>query len=319
MNDYTSINGKIVSSKNAVISVQDRGFRFGDGVFETCLIKNGSIYNFDAHFARLEAGLKAIKISSSGAVTISSSYNFHNNICHSRKSGNPESSNKNWIPDQVGDDKKPQIGHDKLRELCQKLIQKNKIKDGILRIAISRGVGSLGYLPSKDAKPTLVIETLEKPQTPKHPIKLMISSYAKPSLKFLPINYKLANGLNSILTKIEANDKNYFDAILLNEKKQICETSAANIFWIKNDVLYTPNLACGCIAGTIREKIIKLSPIKVKLVKAKIIDLLKADEVFITNVTIGVLAIDEIEKIKFLQTKYTKIIFNLLTKDISNS
>lgn len=274
MNDYTSINGKIVSSKNAAISVQDRGFRFGDGLFETCLIKNGSIYNFNAHFARLKAGLAAIKISSSVKDIKAQSY---------------------------------------------KLIEKNKIKDGILRISISRGVGSLGYLPTKDAKPTIIIETLQKPQKPKSPIKLMVSSHEKPSLKSLPVNYKLTNSLNSVLAKIEAVEKNYFDGILLNEKKQICETSSANIFWIKDNVLYTPDLSCGCLAGTIREKIIQLSSIKVKEVKAKLSDLLKADEVFISNVAIEVLAIDEIQKTKFTNKKYSKIFSDLLDQDTKKS
>lgn len=273
MNDYTSINGKIVSSKNAAISVQDRGFRFGDGLFETCLIKNGLIYNFYAHFARLEAGLKAIKIELDCRV---------------------------------------------IKESCKKLIQKNKIKDGILRIAISRGVGSFGYLPAKDIKPTIIIETLKKPETPKSPIKLMVSSYEKPSLRSLPVNYKLANSLNSVLAKIEAVEKNCFDAILLNEKKQISETSSSNIFWIKDNVLHTPDLSCGCLAGTIREKIIKLSPIKIKLTKAKIEDLLEADEAFISNVAIGVLAIDVIGKKKFVSKKYSKIFSNLLNQDIED-
>jgi len=271
MNDYISINGKILPAKKALISVQDRGFRFGDGAFETCLIAGGIIYSWEEHLQRLNAGLKAIKI------------NFDcKNLEHS----------------------------------CLQLIQKNKIKNGYVRIAVSRGVGSVGYLPEKNIQPTLVIETIPLNQKSKLPITLCVSKIQKPSLKSLPTNYKLMQGLNSTLVKLEAIESNCFDAIILNDKSQICETSSANIFWIKDDILYTPHQDCGCLLGTVREKILELSTIKIKLAKAKIIDLLKADEVFITNVAIGVLAIDKIVDKEFKNKKYGKIFADLLNNDI---
>ncbi len=295
MSGYISINGKILPAKKALISVQDRGFRFGDGVFETCLIRDGKIYNWEAHKARLEAGLKVIKI-------IPTFYNTLNR--HPDESRDPFS-NTESIPTFVG-------------MTAKTLIKKNKIKDGYLRIAVSRGVGSVGYLPVQNIQPTIVIETLPLNPKPKSPIKLCISKIQKPSLKSLPINYKLSQGLNSTLAKLEAVENKCFDALILNDKKQICETSSANIFWIKDDILYTPHQDCGILLGTIREKILQLSPIKIKLVKAKINDLLNADEVFITNISIGVLGIDEIVNQKFKVKKYSKIFGKILAADIKN-
>ena len=259
--------------QKALISAQDRGFRFGDGVFETCLINDGIIYNFEAHLKRLNDGLMAIKIKF-----------YSTNLLQS----------------------------------CYQLIKKNNIQNGYLRIAVSRGVGSIGYLPIKNIIPTLVIETLPKSPKPKSPIKLLISSIEKPSIKSLPINYKLMQGLNSTLAKIEAVENSCFDALILNHKQQICETSSANIFWIKDDVLYTPHPDCGCLQGTIREKIITLSPIKIRLIKAKLDNLLNADEIFITNVAIGVLMVDKIANQEFLNKKYSRIFANLLNQDIKN-
>ncbi|MFT6106626.1 MAG: aminodeoxychorismate lyase [Rickettsiales bacterium] len=268
--NYTIIGHKLIKSSEAKISVQDRGFRFGDGIFETCLIENAVIYNWDAHFARLEAGLKAIKINFDGSDLLSSS---------------------------------------------QKLITQNQVKNGILRISISRGVGSAGYKPNNNIKPTLIIETSKKPSKPESPIKLMVSSYQKTSLESLPVNYKLANGLNSTLVKIEAEENGYFDGIILNQKNHICETSSANIFWIKDNILFTPDLKSGCLSGTIREKIIQISPLKTKFSEAKITDLLEADEVFITNVALRVLAIDEIGERKFIDKRNSEILNNLLKED----
>lgn len=240
--NYININNIIFPEEKALILVKDRGFRFGDGVFETCRITNGVIYNFEAHLKRLEASLDAIKINSS--------------FC--------------YLP--------------KLEKFSYNLITKNKVKNGFLRISISRGIGSFGYLPQKNIKPTLVIETLPETPKPKTPVKLWVSKIEKPSLKSLPVNYKLANGLNSTLAKIEATDNSCFDSLILNNKNQICETSSANIFWVENNILYTPHSDCGCLLGTIREKIIQISPIKIKMVKAKLNDLLNADEAFISNI-----------------------------------
>ncbi|MBM3618680.1 MAG: D-amino acid aminotransferase, partial [Alphaproteobacteria bacterium] len=62
MTQITYVNGSYVSAKNAVVSVQDRGFRYGDGVFETIAVHGGVPYQWELHLARLEAGLKALEI-----------------------------------------------------------------------------------------------------------------------------------------------------------------------------------------------------------------------------------------------------------------
>ena len=267
---YSSINGQILPQKKAQIFIEDRGFRFGDGVFETCLIFEGKIYNWKAHFDRLEQGLAAIKINNA----------------------------------QIAD----------LKENCLDLIVKNNAKNGYLRINISRGAGSIGYLPQKNIKPNITIETLPEKERPQGEVRLMISSYQKPSIKSLPVNFKISQGLNSTLAKMEALESGCFDAILLNENDHICETSSANIFWVKNDILYTPHQDCGCILGTVRDKILQLSPIKTQIVTAKTVDLLAADEVFVSNTSVLALAIDKIGDKKFTNQKYAQI-FNRLLKD----
>jgi branched-chain amino acid aminotransferase len=308
MKNYISINGKILPEEKAKISVKDRGFRFGDGVFETCLIKDGVVYNLEAHLDRLEAGLRAVKIL----------FSYGGSSCRPFRRHPDESRdpfyNKVWIPTFVGMTR--EVAMKEEIKIIQKLIQKNKIKNGYLRIAVSRGVGSIGYLPQKNIQPTVVIETLTLNPKPKSLIKLFVSEIQKPSLKSFPVNYKLMQGLNSTLVKLEAVENGCFDGIILNAQGQICETSSANIFWVKDNILHTPHQDCGCLLGTVREKILELSPIKTKLVKAKITDLLKADEVFITNVAIGVLAIDKIADKEFKNKNYIKVFANLLDKDI---
>ena len=272
-NNLISINGRIVNEDQALISVRERGFRFGDGVFETCRVFDGMIYNFEAHIERLKCGLDAIKI-------------------------------KARIVD--------------LRDWSHKLIAKNSLKNGLIRIYVSRGIGSIGYLPLKDADPLIVIEAAELPKITALSIKLFLSSVTKVSLKSLNVNYKLAQGLNSTLARMEAIENHCFDGIMFNDLNEICETSSANIFWIKDDILYTPDESCGLLLGTTRQKIIDLSPVKIVKVKAKIEQLLDADEVFITSVALVILSIDQIADKKFTQQKYSKIFTKILNDDIKN-
>lgn len=270
---YCYLKDQIIAENHAKINVNERGFLFGDGVFETIRFQNSKIYNFLHHENRLISGLKELKI------------NFN---C------------------------------DNLLKISKQLIAKNNQQDGILRIYISRGQGSNGYAPQQNIQPLLLIQTKDLPKTPKFPIILGLSPYQKPSIKSLPVNYKYAANLNSILVKLYAKEKHHFDDVILNLSGHICETASANIFWIKNNILFTPNLSCGALDGSIRSKIINLSPIQVTQGQFPISTLNNADEIFISNATNLLLKVDKLSftNKSFLQNKYHQIFTNLLKKDL---
>lgn len=247
---HVILNHKFKLSNKATISARDRGFRYGDGAFETIAVHDGIPYRLNWHLKRLAQGLKAIRISY------------------------PASS---------------------LAKECRGLIKKNKMKDGLLRIQVTRGMGGRGYLPDAKAKPTCVIETLPLPKIPGKPISLWLSSYRRISGEALPVRYKLCQGLNSTLARMEAADHKCFDALLLNARGEMCETSSANIFWIKNNTLYTPSLACGAVEGATRDAIITLSPYPVKEARAGLGALKHADAVFIANAAWKILPVDTLK------------------------
>ncbi len=172
---------------------------------------------------------------------------------------------------------------DNLYELSQSLIKKNNHEDGILRIMVTRGSGSIGYTPTYATQPTLVIEYTEKPKKNDTPYALWHSeNHAIPSQCF-PAGIKSNQALPYILSIIEAQKNNCQQSIITNIDGSISETSSANIFWTKGDILYTPSLNCNIIHGTIRNKIIQLSSIPVKEGEYPLQDIKNADEVFITN------------------------------------
>jgi branched-subunit amino acid aminotransferase/4-amino-4-deoxychorismate lyase len=88
---------------------------------------------------------------------------------------------------------------------------------------------------------------------------------------------------------MEAAEHDCADAVLLNDRGHITETSSGNIFWLKDGTLHTPALACGILEGATRAAILRLSP--VREVEAKLEELQKSQAAFITNSVWGALPV----------------------------
>ena len=272
---FIILNHQLLPSEKAFISVDDRGFRFGDGVFETIRVHAGVPYQFDWHAERLRKGLGAIKIEA----------NLH-----------------------------------RLNEACRSLLKENKVSEGILRIQVTRGSGSLGYKPTNATPPTLLIETRALPAMDGAPVSLFLSSYQKISPQMLPVQYKLCQGLSSTLAIMEAEANGCDEALLLNAKGELCETGSGNIFWVKNAIIYTPMLACGVLEGAMRASVMRLSPASVCEVAATLADLQDADEVFITNAVWGVRRVKTLQPnaISWAEDKASAALAGLLSADMKS-
>lgn len=282
--EYVYLNGKYVPRQEAMVPVEDRGMRFGDGVFDTIYVQDGMPYLWDKHYRRLLEGLEACQI------------RFEN------------------VP---------------LWDACMGLIQRNRFKEGLLRITVTRGAGSRGYLPFPDLmghEPTVIVETIAY-----HPpsieemdaldLTIGLSSYEKTSPKALPTRYKLMQGMNSILARIEAERQGFFDALLLSREGMVSETSAANIFWCIGKTLYTPSLESGCLGGVMRERIIEVSEYKVSQDKFKLRHMLRAEAVFICNSAFLVLPVSKLSGYSTqwnASRKLAKIYRMLIEKDMAN-
>ncbi len=254
---YVFLNYKFCKAQNAAISINDRGFRFGDGVFETIKISNYQARDLKLHINRLAAGLDSLKIK------------FDLSIITLK---------------------------------AQELIKKNHQENGILRIIITRGSGSRGYLPNANIKPNLLIETVDIPEMELDNLKLIISNYQKPSLKALPVHYKLLQGLNSTLVKLAAKELGFTDGILTDDKNHIVETSSANIFLLKKGKIYTPSQDLPILNGVVRSKIINEFSVSEKQIKIK--ELKKFDLIFITNI-----AIEAVKVLNISDKKNSKLIW----------
>lgn len=248
------MKGHFVPADTASVSVEERGFRFGDGVFETPRIYKGIPLFFALHENRLRQGLEAIRIPSP---------------------------------------------RENLQETCRELLRRNATDEGVLRISISRGIGSRGYLPAVTDPPTVVIETLPLPPPVTRPLTLHVSRWRKSAVDTLPVRFKLAQGLNSILARMEAQEHQCDEALLLNAAGHICEAGSANIFWSRDGVLYTPDLACGLLDGITRRLLCNAWPQPVSEGFFTLDALKEADSVILTNSIAGAQAVASLTPQKF--------------------
>lgn len=272
---YCYLNGKFVPTHQARVSVQDRGFRFGDGVFETIAVYRSIPYQWELHMQRLHDGLHALGIPCDTA---------------------------------------------SLRAPALKLISKNELVDATLRIAISRGVGSIGYLPTGPADSTVVIEANSRITPPIDTASLWLSEWQKPSPKALPVQFKLAQGVNSTLARAEAAQHGCLDGLQLNAHGDICETASANVFWRVGNTLFTPSLDCGVLAGTTRDAMLRLSPYAVEQGSYALETLQQADAVVATNTAWQVMPIGELRPLGWQfphSTALAQELRNVLHKDIT--
>lgn len=239
--DEVSLNGKLIPRREAVISIDDRGFRFGDGAFETIRVFAGIPYLWEAHLARLVQGLAVLSIPCDPSA---------------------------------------------LRDRARVLIGRHGASDCLLRIVVTRGCGSRGYLPAPGAEgpcPTVLIELAPLPPSPPpERLRLCLSAWEKPSPKSLPAA-KLTQAVNSILAAMQAEALGCVDAVLRDARGHIAECGAANIFWLKRRRLHTPSLATGCLPGVTRQRLMEIGGYQVREGLYSLRHLLRADAVAIVN------------------------------------
>lgn len=245
--NYFIFNGKLCREDANVLSASSRGLRFGDGLFETIKSMNGHLEFLDEHLARLWKGMQVLQF----------------NIP------------KLFTPDR-------------LQEEIEGLLKKNEHhKKARIRLTVFRGDG--GLYDEIDHKPNYLIQSWaladETGTWNSNGLVLGIYTDVKKSFDILS-GLKHNNFLPYVMAALYAKKQKWNDAILLNTDGRLCDTTIANIFIIKDEVVYTPALQEACIGGVMRRHIINsLTAAAYKLVEGQlsIADLENADEVFLSN------------------------------------
>ena len=244
------LNGQFVPEERAVISVFDRGFLYGDGLFETIRVFNGKPFRWEQHLERLERGAAFLKI----------------NMPFSASA---------------------------LREYTNELIVKNKMPDALLRLTLSRGIGTRGYSPREAENPTVVMSLHTGPEADAPAPRWKLITSSSRALTNDPLSqFKTASKLPQIVARAEADTAGADEALVLNTDGFAVEGTSSNLFWIKNNIVCTPPLNAGILPGITRAVVLEICrSINLKAIESNICveELKEVDGIFVSLTSRGVI------------------------------
>lgn len=168
--------------------------------------------------------------------------------------------------------------------------RRNKLRDGYIRLVVTRGVGTLGLDPNRCAKPSVIIIAgaiqLYPPELYQKGMSIVTVPTTRNLVNAVNPAIKSLNYLNNILAKIEAINAGVQEAIMLNAEGFVAECTGDNLFIVKDGRLYTPPLSAGALYGITRQTVIELAReggISVSEPNITRYDVFNADECFLTG------------------------------------
>jgi len=255
-----NLNGQIVESDKASVSINNRGLHYGDALFETLLVVKGTVLFWEDHYFRLMASMRILRMEIPMNFTMeflkteidktlshNSSKNFRVKILVWRKTGGK------YHPDT--------------RMIDYAII------------------------------PEEVNFNEYKVDTSPYEVELYKDFYVR---KDLLSTLKTTNKIINVLGSIFAKENGYQNCLVLNDDKNVIEALNANLFMVNQDTITTPPLSEGCLNGIMRKQLIKIidSHSEYKLEERPIspFELQKADELFLSNVVFGIRPITKYRK-----------------------
>jgi branched-chain amino acid aminotransferase len=264
---FVWVNGRVVPADEPHLSVFDRGFQLGDGVFETLRVRGGHTTELLEHLERLRASARGLGFDLP-----------------------PSTDLGRWLMAGIAE----LLGAEGLG---------GPDGDASIRITVSRGVVlGRGLLPPGDPpRPTMVIQAWPVPPTPAHHLEVglhLVASRVRRDPESPLSALKTTSRADFVVARLEARDAGADDALFLTIDGFLSEATSANLFLVRGDELATPSLACAILAGTTRDWILGwaagagLRPTEGLLTSR---DLHEADEAFLSSSVAGILPVTRFE------------------------
>lgn len=179
----------------------------------------------------------------------------------------------------------------------------NRVRNGYVRLLVTRGPGTLGLNPHRCKRPSVIIIAGDIQLYPKSYYEKGLDIITVPTMRNLhsAVNpaIKSLNYLNNILAKIEAVQAGVDEAIMLNESGYVAEGSADNIWAVQDGTLCTPPTHVGILEGITRKVLQELceeNKIPWREKNMVVHDLIKAEEVFLCGTGAELIPVVEIDK-----------------------
>jgi len=252
METIVYLNGSLMPVSQAKVSPLDHGFLYGYGLFETMRAYGGRLFRLEKHLARLERSARALNIDLDG------------------------------IPG--------------LEKAIYDTLRANQLSDARIRLTVSPGAEELAPDAPIKSEPTVFIMArsyVPPSEDVYHRGFTAIVSRVHRSTRSPSSGLKSLSSLDILLARQEAASYGVDHAIMLNDDGLVAEGSSSNVFRVKNGTLFTPAEHCGILPGVTREVVMReLAPslgISTQEVDVALVDLLEADEAFLTNSMIEVM------------------------------
>lgn len=194
------------------------------------------------------------------------------------------------------------IGHAEMMKVVVETCRKNKLRDGYIRLVVTRGIGTLGLNPNKCKQPSVIVIADKIQLYPKEMYEKGMAIVTVPTTRNLhsAVNpaIKSLNYLNNILAKIEANIAGVEEAIMLNSEGYVAECTGDNIFILKGGKMYTPPLSAGALYGITRGVVMELAQdagVPVSEPNLTRYDMFNADECFLTGTGAELIPVTKID------------------------
>ena len=261
MNQFIFLNGKIIPDTDANISSGDRGFLYGDGIYETLRSYNGTPFKLSEHLDRMRYSAKQLKIS----------FGYTNKDI------------SEWINKLIE------------KNCSQDAYIRITLSRGAGggRLQMDEGIEPTILVQVKPLTPY-------DRRLYEEGMSLVVSNYRRSTSCPISC-HKTTNLLKSIMMKEEAKKRSADEAIIVNTEEYVTECVVSNIFFVNNGKVVTPSLNTNILPGITRSTVLDIcneSSIPAGEERFKVETLLNADEVFITNSLMEIMPVSKIDDTK---------------------
>ena len=275
-----NINGLIIESNKASLSIENRGLALGDAVFETIKVNAKPLF-WESHYFRLMSSMRILRMEIPMHFTLE------------------------FLEKQIMD--------------LLKAINLNS-KSYRVKLIIYRSGGGSYTPESRDIEYMITAKPLANDiyviNESKYEIELFKDYFIAPNLLS---NIKTNNKVLNVIGSIFAQENNYQNCLILNTNRNVIEALNGNVFLLKDGIVKTPPLSDGCLKGVLREQVIKiisdLDHYSIQEVTISPFELQKADAIFITNVIQGIISVTNYRK-KTYSDDLARELINLLNTKI---
>jgi branched-chain amino acid aminotransferase len=259
------INGRLEPAERALLTVTDRGFQIGDGIFETLLVVGGRVLELPLHTSRLRA--------SAGVLAM-----------------------------PLPEDLERYLGQ-AVAELCRANRLDGSDTKVAVRVTVSRGpVDGRALLPPDDVSPNLVVQAWRvdpaPPELRSRGLRLTISRVRRDPASPLA-TVKTTSRAEFVYAQLEAHQRGADDALFLTTDGQLAEATSASLFLVEGVGLATPSLDCGILVSTTRQWVISSGGpglgLAVRQDHLTPDELFAADEAFLASSVAGIVPITSVD------------------------